>query len=145
MEAFATVTIALVVLILAIFLIALFAAAITPTPCYHDWWWWHRRQERLERQIDDLNAELRSTKNQPAPQPPALPAKQIVEHRHVHVHVGAEGQPVNPQKLLAPPPVQAKAQELHGIPVQVPGGWNIERNGRVLLEMRKPKLLEMRR
>lgn len=118
---------------------------------YSDWHFWHRREEKLQDEINDLRNELRTKQQPPPPVQQAVtvapPPKQIVEHRHVHVHVAADGQPINAQKLLAPSPVQAKAQELHGTPVPVPGGWNIERNGKVLLEMRKPpanRMIEMK-
>lgn len=72
-----------------------------------------------------------STRRDPPPaQPPAQqpviiiaaqsqPANQVIEHRHVHVHVGADGKP-----LLAPPAtVQQEAQRLNGIPVQINQTW----------------------
>lgn len=152
MEALTTIFAMVMIFFILILFLALLSEAFGGHRWYyHDWYFWHRREERLHDEIADLRDELRTKQQPPPPVQQAVtaapPPKQIVEHRHVHVHVAADGQPINAQKLLAPPPVQAKAAELNGIPVQVPGGWNIERNGKVLLEMRKPsanRMIEMK-
>lgn len=155
MEALTTIAAMIMMFFILILFFALLAEAFGGRGWnyyYHsDWHFWHRRQEKLQDEIDDLRSELRTAKQQPPPPtqavPVAPPPKQIVEHRHVHVHIGADGQPINAQRLLTPPAVQAKANELGGTPVQVPGGWNIERNGQLLLEMRKPptsRMIEMK-
>lgn len=155
MEALTTIMAMVMFFFVLIILLAILAEAFGGHRWYYysDWHFCHRRQEKLQDEIDDLRSELRTAKQQPPPPPAqavptAPPPKQIVEHRHVHVHVGADSQPINAQRLLAPPAVLAKAEQLGGIPVQVPGGWNIERNGQLLLEMRKPpasRMIEMKK
>ena len=87
----------------------------------------------------------------PAPSLPAWCGRcpgVCVEHRHVHVHVGADGKAISPKLLSPPTAVQQAADEAGGIPVQVVGGWNVtDHKGKVLIEMRKPptnRQLEMR-